>query len=424
MNSKLSRRALLAALALHVPATFAGVTLNADGSTDTYTLISGKLNSTIEAPDCAHPGFGPHITQEYDSELRKPVFVFHAHVVPDNDRCLKSDRQRNEIKVDADSPANLRAVQGDHMTYRWRFRLDGGFQASPSFTHLHQIKPVGGDDDMPLITLIARGGSTDALELTQYNYSNTRKVLKSVPLPALRGEWVEVNSSLTAGRPGQYALTLTRVRDGAVLLSYSSASIDMWRSGVQFLRPKWGIYRSLANRDYLRDEKVRFDGFCIAKGSESCGDGTGGTTGGGTGGSAPPPPAAPVRFAVAARAVSASANDGNLPANSVDGLTSTRWSANGDGQWIQYDLAAQKMVGMVKIAWYNGASRRSRFEIQVSSDGSNFSPVYSGESSGSTSGRETYDFTDVSARYVRILGHGNSSNLWNSISETEVYGLD
>lgn len=421
MNTKSSRRALFAALALHVPATFAGVTLTADGSTDTYKLISSKLNSTIEAPDCSHPGFGPHITQEHDSQLGKSVFVFHAHVDQDDDRCLKSDRQRNEIKVDADSPATLRAVQGDQMAYRWRFRLDAGFQASPSFTHLHQVKPVGGDDDMPLITLIARGGSTDALELTQYNYSNTRKILKSAPLAALRGEWVEVSSTLTAGRPGKYALTLTRVRDGAVLLSYTSTSIDMWRSGVQYLRPKWGIYRSLTNRDYLRDEKVRFDGFCIVKGSEGCAAGAGGTTGGSTGGSAPLP-GTPARLAIDAGAVSASAHDGNLPANTVDGQLATRWSASGDGQWIQYDLGAQKMVGLVKIAWHNGASRRARFEVQVSGDGKSFSSVYSGESSGSTSGRETYDFTDVGARYVRILGHGNSANLWNSITEAEVYG--
>lgn len=419
MKTSKSRMALIAALALPVPASFAGVLLSADGSTDTYKLITSKLNSTIEAPDCAHGAFGPHITQEFDSELGKAAFVFHAHVNPDDDRCLNSDRQRNEIKVDAKSPSTLRAVQGDQMTYRWKFKLDSGFKASPSFTHLHQVKPVGGNDDMPLITLIARGGSTEALELTHYNYSNSRKVLKSIPLQSVRGEWVEVNSTLTAGRPGRYAMTLTRVRDGAVLLSYTSGSIDMWRSGVSYLRPKWGIYRSLNNRSYLRDEKVRFDGFCIANGSETCS---------GTAAPVPAPLPAPlpgslVRFSIPESAVSASANDGNLPANSLDGQLATRWSAQGDGQWIQYDLQAQRLVGNVKIAWHNGSSRRSRFDIQVSADGKAFTTVYSGQSSGTTTARETYDFTDVSARHVRIVGHGNSSNLWNSITEAEVHGL-
>lgn len=414
------RAALVAALALQAPAAFAGVTLAADGQTDTYKLITGKLNSTIEAPDCAHPEFGPHITQEQDSTLGKAVFVFHAHVSPDDDRCMKGDRQRNEIKVDANSPASLRTVQGERMTYRWKFKLDAGFQASPSFTHLHQVKPVGGDDDNPLITLVARGGSADAMELTHYTYSNARKVLKSAPLKDFRGEWVQVNSTLTAGRPGQYAITITRVRDSAVLLSYSTTSIDMWRSGVSYLRPKWGIYRSLTSSSYLRDEKVRFDGFCIAKGSETCAGDT----------ATPSPTPTPVpqpgtlqRLEVAGSAVSASAHDGNVPANTVDGQLNTRWSANGDGQWIQYDLQAQRMVGLVKIAWHNGSSRRSRFEIQVSSDGRSFTSVYSGQSSGTTTARETVDFTDVSARYVRILGHGTSSNTWNSVTEAEIHVL-
>lgn len=487
MRSSAARKSLPLVLLLNAPLVHASTLLSADSLVDAYSNISRKLGSTIEAPDCAHPEFGPHITQEQDSTLGKQVFVFHAHVNPDNDRCLKSDRQRNEIKVDAQSPSSQRAVQGDRMTYHWKFRLDSGFQTSPDFTHLHQIKPVGGDDDMPLITLIARGSN---LELTQYNYSNSRKVLQSVPLSAFRGEWVDVRSTLTAGRPGTYSMTITRLRDGVRLLSYSTSSIDMWRSGTTYIRPKWGIYRSLNNASYLRDEKVRFDQFCIAKGSDtcagdsqvaapsfsvapgsyavpqtvslssatpdatiryvsgdlspSCSQGTlysaplliGATTRlnaiackSGMTDSAPASGtwtigSAPARLALLSAAVTASAHDGNLPANSVDGSLGTRWSANGDGQWIQYDLQAQRTVSLVKLAWYNGNSRKSRFEIQVSGDGRTFTTVFSGSSSGTTTAAETYDFTDVPARYVRVLGHGNTANLWNSVTETQVHGLN
>jgi len=38
--------------------------------------------------------------------------------------------------------------------------------------------------------------------------------------------------------------------------------------------------------------------------------------------------------------VVASANDGNLPQNTLDNSLATRWSAQGDGQWIRYDLGA------------------------------------------------------------------------------------
>lgn len=487
MKSSSVRKLLPLALLINLPLGHASTTLSADSLADAYANISNKLGSTIESPDCAHPAFGPHITQEQDPTLGKPVFVFHAHVSPDNDRCLKSDRQRNEIKVDAQSPSSQRAVQGDRMTYHWKFKLDSGFQTSPDFTHLHQVKPVGGDDDMPLITLIARGSS---MELTQYNYSNSRKILQSAPLSAFRGEWVDVRSTLTAGRPGTYAMTITRVRDGAVLLSYRTSSIDMWRSGNTYLRPKWGIYRSLNNSSYLRDEKVRFDQFCIAKGSDtcagnsqvtapsfsvapgayaapqtvtlssatpaatiryssgetspSCSQGTlysgplliGATTRlnaiackSGMTDSAPASGtwtigSAPAKLSLMANAVTASAHDGNLPARSVDGSLGTRWSADGDGQWIQYDLQAQRTVSLLKLAWHNGSSRKSRFEIQVSNDGRTFTTVFSGASSGTTTAAETYDFTDVPARYVRVLGHGNTSNLWNSVTETQVHGLN
>src|SRR5262249_51963153 len=46
-----------------------------------------------------------------------------------------------------------------------------------------------------------------------------------------------------------------------------------------------------------------------------------------------------------ASGVTASANDGNVPSNAVDNNLDTRWSANGDGQWLQLDLGSVKSVG-------------------------------------------------------------------------------
>ena len=119
--------------------------------------------------------------------------------------------------------------------------------------------------------------------------------------------------------------------------------------------------------------------------------------------------------------VTASANDGNVPENTLDGSLSTRWSASGDGQWIRYDLGASATVGSVKIAWYQGSQRSSSFEIQTSDNASTWATVFSGASSGGTTGLETYDVADSLRRYVRIVGHGNSQNLWNSITEVELY---
>jgi hypothetical protein len=65
-------------------------------------------------------------------------------------------------------------------------------------------------------------------------------------------------------------MSLTRVSDGAVLLSYSTSDINLLRTGITFYRPKWGIYRSVAQPQYLRDETVLFDNFCLAKGTDDC----------------------------------------------------------------------------------------------------------------------------------------------------------
>jgi len=118
----------------------------------------------------------------------------------------------------------------------------------------------------------------------------------------------------------------------------------------------------------------------------------------------------------------ATSDDGNVPANTLDNNYSTRWSAQGDGQSITYDLGSQYNVEYVKIAWHQGNTRTAYFEIQVSSNNSSWTTVYNGSSSGTTTSLETYNFSDTAARYVRIVGHENSYNNWNSITETEIWG--
>jgi poly(beta-D-mannuronate) lyase len=124
-------------------------------------------------------------------------------------------------------------------------------------------------------------------------------------------------------------------------------------------------------------------------------------------------------------AVTASGDDGNVPDNTLDGNLSTRWSDEGDGVWIRYDLGSSVTVGSVSLAWHQGDTRRFTFDVQVSATGSSWTSVLSGaRSSGSTTGPENYDFADHDARYVRVVGHGNTTNEWTSITETQVRGAD
>ncbi|MFP2933657.1 heparin lyase I family protein [Pyxidicoccus sp. 3LG] len=115
--------------------------------------------------------------------------------------------------------------------------------------------------------------------------------------------------------------------------------------------------------------------------------------------------------------VIANGNDGNVPANTLDDRMDTRWSQLGKGAWIDYDLGATKSVGGATIAWHSGNTRANTFTVNVSTDGINYTQVYSGRSSGTTSNAETYTFPSVSARRLRIYVNGNTLNDWASIAE-------
>ena len=128
-----------------------------------------------------------------------------------------------------------------------------------------------------------------------------------------------------------------------------------------------------------------------------------------------------------ASGVTASSHDGNVPANTVDDNEATRWSASGDGQWLQFNLGAIKRISHLGIATYAGDNRRNLFDLQVSTNGTSWTTVFSGSTGGTVTNQERVDIADVDARYVRYVGHGNHSgdgtfSLWNSVTEVDIFG--
>jgi hypothetical protein len=121
--------------------------------------------------------------------------------------------------------------------------------------------------------------------------------------------------------------------------------------------------------------------------------------------------------------VSASTNDGHLPEWTLDGDFSdeSRWSGNGDGARIQYELNETALVDSVSIAAWDGTCSFI-FDISVSIDGSAWTQVYSGRSDGMDNGLEKFAFTATPARFVRITGHGNNGTYssWNSYIEVRI----
>ena len=177
---------------------FSQVVLKSDGPGNTYELINSILApgyEAVENPECIHGTFGRHIAEVWDEDLKSNVFEFYSHVKPDNDRCEKLDRQRVEIKTYESSPSNLKGTLGETVTYKWKFRLPKGFQPSSSFTHLHQIKAVGGSQELPIFTLTARKAKVNQL-IVIHNNENT---VASADLSEFEGTWVEITEKIKIG---------------------------------------------------------------------------------------------------------------------------------------------------------------------------------------------------------------------------------
>lgn len=121
-------------------------------------------------------------------------------------------------------------------------------------------------------------------------------------------------------------------------------------------------------------------------------------------------------------AVLASADDGNVPQNAIDGSLETRWSAEGPGQWIQFDVGVPSAISGVKIATYKGDQRTAQYEIQTSDTGTIWTTLTNLTTDGASTNLVAYEFANATGKYVRIVGYGNSLNDWNSISEVEILG--
>lgn len=133
-------------------------------------------------------------------------------------------------------------------------------------------------------------------------------------------------------------------------------------------------------------------------------------------------PLAPAPEGMTATAIGAQA--GNPASNAIDNNIGTRWSQSGLKQWICFDLGSEQTVKGVDVAFYSGASRRSFFDVEISTDGASFATVLEGcESSGLTNEMERYKFDAAQARYVRLMCNGNSQggDNWNSITEARVF---
>jgi hypothetical protein len=120
---------------------------------------------------------------------------------------------------------------------------------------------------------------------------------------------------------------------------------------------------------------------------------------------------------------------GNSAENAVDGKLSTRWSCPRTiGQCVlTLELDAEEAVNAVAVAALNGTSRMTFFDIQASRDGITFEHVGSYATAGDSNDAEEFNFDTRLAKYINIVGHGNSGSKyseWTSLTEVSVYRVE
>lgn len=259
--------------------------------------------------------WGPHIQQGWDDSLQADAFRFYIHQEdstphahddraypsPDTDRCrtdaepgedsYRTDRQRMEVKAYDESPEHLLAEEGEVHYYSWKMKLSDGsesgvgvdeellqpFSASDKFTHLHQLKPVGGPNaSMPTITLTPNGAKTavDSTDETapamlnlRYSDSTASQVtVASAELGPILGQWVQILEKVQWGtvNEGRYEFLVLPAGDldAEPIMSFTSDSLPLWKGG-DFVRPKWGVYRSISQGDKVKSERIDYADFVV-----------------------------------------------------------------------------------------------------------------------------------------------------------------
>src|SRR5437879_555788 len=122
---------------------------------------------------------------------------------------------------------------------------------------------------------------------------------------------------------------------------------------------------------------------------------------------------ATTNVALGKTATASSTENAGFPAsNAVDGNTGTRWSsAFSDPQWLEVDLGSSQSICQVTLQWETAYGKA--FQIQVSSDGSTWTTIYS-----TTAGTGGIQPPNVSGtgRYIRLYGTARATpygySLW------------
>src|SRR4051812_210962 len=184
----------------------------------------------------SHPEGRPHIHPDHNA------YRFDSHLV-DRDG---SDRMRNEVRgMRGHEGRKLEMGKGEIWRLSYQMYIPDTLDATTNFTHIWQLKVSDVGTPVAQISLQEHEG-VPKIEARYWDLpTNTVHPFASTDLAPLQNRWISTTLEFASADDGYLRWVL---RDGRrTLLDQRVDHVDLWYTGEQYNRPKWGIYRSLAS---------------------------------------------------------------------------------------------------------------------------------------------------------------------------------
>lgn len=177
---------------------------------------------------------------------RKYVYVEGDHYRfdiyrDDRDSTGGGDRQRTESKGMVAGGSKLKMRDNETWRLTYEFFMPTTLHGTSKFTHIFQLKTPATNGG-PWVTMsLSRTGGAERLRLRALSTDGAPEI-GGTDLAPLRNKWITAELTFTIGPSGTGRLV---IRDGTRVV------VDSSRSGIRipdegdYVRPKWGIYRSV-----------------------------------------------------------------------------------------------------------------------------------------------------------------------------------
>jgi hypothetical protein len=258
-----ARRAVIGSLALAAvgtPIILRETLANAGTTSTTATPITPKAPQLLWTPDPGSDGLAAFEGIEVDRANKHPdrknkyIVVEGDHYrfniwKDDRDSTGGGDRQRTESKGMVAKGSALKMKNNETWTISYDMFMPTSLHGTSKFSHIFQLKTPATNGG-PWITLDpSRSGSKETLRARAYSTSGAPDIA-STDLAPLRNKWVTIEWTFKIGPKGTARFAL---RDGSkTVVDHTLSNVNVPDQG-DYVRPKWGIYRSIqsASSDIL-----------------------------------------------------------------------------------------------------------------------------------------------------------------------------